>query len=228
MDSKPIRVPATVRKAQARYAKLEALYPRDFVREMVKAYTDALPPPDDAVFLPDTSPEELEAEMKEDPEDLAAASPDELAENEKMKQLFRDLRGKKLSELPEPTPEEDAAHLEEEVDTAIANVLSAWLSTLHIAQKQSDHPFGVELNHTLEPVVPIRFGANPEMTWQEAPCNSISMTPEQVGKLHEAFADKLRLLIDAAPPWEGYVVSGKDLVIYRWGSQSYCLRKPGV
>jgi hypothetical protein len=213
-----------------RYAELGALYPRDLVREMVKAYMDAMPLPEDAVLLPGTSEEELEVEMVKDldPEDLAAASPDELVEHEKMKQLFRDIRGKKLSELPGSTPEEDASYLEEEVDTAIANVLSAWINTLHIARKQSDHPLGVvELTHTLEPVVPIRFGTNSEMTWQEAPCNSVMLTPEQVSKLHEVFVEKLRPLIDAAPPFEGYAVLGKDLVIYRWASQSYCL-SPGV
>jgi hypothetical protein len=68
------------------------------------------------------------------------------------------------------------------------------------------------LTETLEPVVPIRFGsATPNMTWQEAPCNSIAMTPEQVGKLHEAFAQNLLKLVDASPG--GYVLWSKEFVV---------------
>jgi hypothetical protein len=224
MDSKLTRVPAKVKKAQARYAELEALYSRDLAREMVKACMDAIPPPEDAVMLPGTSAEELEAEMKEGYGDLLGASPDQLAELEKMKQMFRDIRGKKLSELPGPTPEEDAAHLEEEVDTAIGNVLSAWINTLHIARmQQGDPPLGILLTDTLEPVIPISFGTESEMTWQEAPCNSIAMTPEQVGKLHEAFAAQLRPFIDAAP--EGYTLWNEKFVVKK-DAQGYCLLAP--
>jgi hypothetical protein len=125
--------PTEGEKARSKYEFLLTLYPRDLAREMVKAYIDAIPPPDeDVVMLPGTTAEELEEEMREDFKDLEGASPEELAELEKMKQAFRDIRGKKLSELPKPTPEEEAVNLEEEVDTAIGNVLSSWMNTLHI------------------------------------------------------------------------------------------------
>ncbi len=228
MDSKLTRVPAKVKKAQERYAELAALYPRDLACEMVKAYMVDLPSPDDAVFLPGTNTEELEAEMQESFEDLEGASPEELAELERMKQGFRDIRGKKLSDLPGPTPEQDAAELEEEVDTAITNVLSSWLQTLHIYRKQQHNPpVDLLLTDTLEPVIPISFGSHMRLvmsSWREAPCNSVMLTPEQVGKLHEAFVAKLRPLIDAAP--DGYVLWNEEFVIRKDLTQGRYVLQP--
>src|SRR5947209_8462684 len=85
--------PTQGEKAQKRYEALLDLYPRDLTREMVKAFMDAQPP-DDRVMLLDMSAEELEAELTKDFDGLEEAGPDELAEIDKMKQLFREVRGK--------------------------------------------------------------------------------------------------------------------------------------
>ncbi len=203
---------------------LLALYPRDLAREMVKEYSAALPPPEDPVILPGMTVEELEKQLAELIPVTQDLSPEELVEAEKIKQSFRDVRGKKVSELPPPTPEEEAAEIEEEVDMAIANVLGAWINTLYEAWSQQLTPasFGIMLTETLEPVTPINLSYKSlGMTWQKVVCESfISLTPEQVGKLHEAFAANLRPLIDAAP--EGYVILSNEFYI-RKDPEGYCL-----
>lgn len=227
MDPKLIRVPAKVKKMQERYAELEALYPRDLAREMVKAYMDAIPPLEDAVILPGMNEDELEADMAqlEDREEFAAAIPEQLAEYEKMKQGFRDIHGKKWSELPPLTPEEDAAYLEEEVDNAITEVLLAWANTLHTSRKElgGADGVGISLADTFEPVISIRFGTGSKKTWWQVPCRNTMLTPEQVGKLHEAFAEKLRPLVDAALP-NGYVLW--DEFVIRKEARGYYLCFP--
>lgn len=228
MDPKLIRDPAKVKKAQTRQEALLVLYPRDLVREMVKLCMDAeLLPFEDLVILPNTSAEQLEAELAKDFKNLEGVSPDELAEFEKMNDSLRKVRGKKISELPGQSLTEElfVAEIEEETETVIASVLNAWMQTLSIYRKQNHNPpLDLLLTDTLEPAVPIRFGKTPEITWQEAPCNSIMLTPEQVGKLHEAFAAKLRPLIDAAGP-DGYVLWNEEFVIKKDVTQNrYCLR----
>lgn len=84
--------PAEAEKERSRYETLLALYPRERAREMIKAYLDA-EPVDDSVILPDTSAEELEAEMSTLDEGLDGADPQMRTEVEAMKQLFRDAFG---------------------------------------------------------------------------------------------------------------------------------------
>ncbi len=204
-------------QAQERFEGLVALYPRDLVREMVKEYQaqqDA-----ETVPMSDAAKQELDAVLAKsfDDAETDARNPEELAELQKMRTLF--------DVSSPPTPEEEAIALEEEVNTAIRNVLSSWVNVLYLAHRPEEEdesrPFILPLTDTLEPVTPISFLDQPDMIWQETPCNSIAMTPEQVGKLHEAFAAKLRPLIDAAGP-NGYVLLTEDLVITKT-DQGYCL-----
>lgn len=213
--------PAEGKKEQTWFEVLLALYPRDLAREMVKTFFYAVPI-DDKVMMPDMSAEELEVELAKSFDDVDADAKDanvkKLAEIEQIKQLFRDVRGKRLSEISPPTPEEDAAYIEAEVETAIAEVLKSWINMLYAARKHAGGD-DVRLTELLDHPTPIprRFS---RLTWQEEPCNSIALTPEQVGKLHEAFVAKLRPLIDAAP--EGYVLLSEKLVIKK-DAQGYCL-----
>lgn len=212
--------PTEGEKAATRYETLLALYPRDRAREMIKAYLDTLPV-DDAVFLPDTSPEQLEAEMAELDEAFEDADPQVQAELDSMKQLFRDVRGKRPSELPQPTPEEEAEELEREVETAIAQMTSAWINMLYVVRSHAGGGEVLLTEELLETDPPFTFDAPDEgVHWLEACCNSIALSPEQARELQALWASKLRPLIDAAP--EGYVLWGDEFVIKK-GAGGYVL-----
>lgn len=199
--------PAEGEKAQGKYEALLALYPRDRAAEMMRAYYESLPP-QDGVILEGMSAEELETSLEDMCDGAADASPEELAAIEQMKQGFRDMRGKKLSDLPEPTPEEDAEFYAEQADTAIVQILNGWINTLW-RMKDPKHPVDPPLlTATLEPVTPILWGGK---TWQEMVAPVTGLTTEQVAELHAAFAAKLRRLIDAEP--NGYVLWSEEFVI---------------
>lgn len=216
--------PAEAEKEPARHAALMALYPRDRAREMVKAYLDALPV-DDAVFLPDTSPEELEAEMASLDEGLQDAEPGIQDEVEAMKQLFRDVRGKRLSELPPLTPEEAAEELDGETETAIAQLMSSWFNMLWVARERAGGA-EVPLTDGLEAIPPVTVGAFGDAEdggtpWLEAVCAGIALSPEQARELQTLWAAALRPLIDAAP--DGYILWSDEYVIGK-DARGYVLR----
>ncbi len=185
--------PAEGEAEVARFEALLGLYPLDRASEITKAYFEALPP-NDGVFLPETSAEELEAEMADAfalPDD---ASDEDRAEVEQMKQGFRQIRGKKVSEI-ETTPEEDAQFYAEEALTGLRQLFSGWAQTLYLWEKQEGA--GARLTDTFEPTGPIRaFGGK---TWQEIAGTPTPFTADEIAELHAVFAAKLRAAIDADP-----------------------------
>lgn len=195
--------PTEGEKARTRWQELEALYPRARAKEMVKAYIAALPL-DDAVILPETSAEQLEAEMAGMDDGLEDAPPEALAELEAMKQLFRDVRGKRPSELPPPTPEELDEEAERETEHAIAQLTSGWISMLHLARRRAG---GAEVVLSDDLLDAFRGGTH----WLEAQCNSSMLSPDQARELQAAWASNLKPLIDAAPG--GYALWNDEFMI---------------
>lgn len=204
--------PAEGEKARTRWEALLALYPRERAREMVQAYLDALPV-DDAVILPDTSAEELEAEMATLDGDLEDAPPEALAEIDAFKQLFRDARGKRPSELPQPKPEELAEEIEREAETAVAQLTSGWINMLYFASDRASGADVVLTGDLLEATPPVMLGmsAKDGVHWLEAVCVSIALTHEQARELQALWVSNLRSLLDAAP--DGYVLWDEKYVI---------------
>jgi hypothetical protein len=203
--------PTKAAEARRRYEHLQTLFPRGRIRAWIEENIAAMPP-DETVILPGMSAEELEAEMEEVLALPPDAPPDVAAELAKMKQLFRDTRGKKISELP-VSPEALVAEYEEETETAIAGILSAWMNVLHFARKHSPPGSAVRLSETLEPVTSVRFGHAGTTSWVEMACTNTALTPIQATAAHAEFASRLRPLIDGAP--DGYVLWDDEHVIAR-------------
>ena len=196
---------------------LRMLYPRDLARTLIQAFNDAQPQ-DDGVLLGGVTPEELEQLFVGD--DTESASSEETAEMQRMKQSLRDNLGKKIVDIP-GTPEADAEFLEKEIDTAISVVLSSWFSMLHIALTLANSQT-VRLTERLEPVTPILLNKRqPRLTWQEASSNGISLTSEAVDQLYEAFVQRLRPLVDAAP--NGLLLPCRPRYAICKDAQGYCL-----
>lgn len=213
MDIRPDD-PTEDEKARTRYESLVALYPRDRAREMVRACLDAMTFDEDPVFMEGVTDAELDGFLSELAGPLEGATPEQLAEMEGAKQAFSDMRGKKLSELPPPTPEQDAAYVEGETETAVRQMTSAWIQMLWTARDRAGSGAVLLTEELLEATPPVLVGrSSPEggTHWLEACSVSVALSPGDARELQAAWAARLRPLIDASP--DGYVLWSDEFVI---------------
>lgn len=193
------RTPAMIALAEKRMEALESLFPMDHCRELVKlalVQQDAQFAAGDPVVFPELAEEDLQKAQAE------LQNPNMSDEEKQGIQTLLSFFGKRVSELPPLTAEEEAERLEDEVNTAAGNIVRAWLNALHFARGESgDKP--VRLDSSLLPPSELTrcngFGELDKngYDWAEWLTNSLVLTAEQIRELMALFATRLIVVFDA-------------------------------
>lgn len=171
---------------QVKITALKLLFPMDRCRELIKLALDADEAKllaEDTVFVPALSPEDMK--KLNDPKTPKAAR--------ELIKLIEPFAGKKVSELPQPTAEQAAEFLEDEVLTATDCIVTSWLNVLYEAQVESlDKP--VRLDSSLLP--PPELAQYDGVGWDEWLTSSLMLTVEQIRELMALYAAKIMPIFD--------------------------------
>lgn len=165
---------------------LFALYNRPLVLRMTKAVLDTDKMTGmDTVFLPGMTLEEFDNDAK----GMIDIGHVPTVEEENFFNQMRSMVGKKLSDLPQLTAEEEQEYLDSETDIAISHLLASWISLLGVAA----HKGHLKLSDLLVPIEPIKYSwSDTPIDWMESICVSIALTKEQVAEVHAEFVATLK------------------------------------
>ena len=192
-----------VERSRERMEVLSNLVPRDLVRRMLTENWDApIPEEHDAVFFPDLDESELDLfpELSEvDRSQLSEEESEELGEIEDFKDFIRENAGKKLSELPEATPEQKEESINENVEVVARCLSIAWVSQIVHEMRDSSLQRMI-LDDSFLPAHELSEAEKEHghTTWLGyiEHMTMMYLEEEQVSELMKAFADALKAEVD--------------------------------
>lgn len=166
---------------------LESVFPVDHCRELVKfalaeQYAKLLA--ENPVLYSPLDPEIIKG--LEDPE-----IPEEV--RERLEELVS-LAGRRVSDFPKPTQEEEDKEIEDKVATAVNIIVAGWVNVLHEAQCEVKNN-QVRLGNSLLP--PPELAQHEGVGWDEWIANSLVLNAKQISELMLLFAIKLTPIFDA-------------------------------
>ena len=187
----PSSTPKSRARSNKRMAALKSLFPTQDCREMIRqtlSEESAELTAEDPVLIPEFGEQDL-AKVQTDLD-----NPDIPDEAKKEMQTLLSLAGKRMSELSQLTPEQEAEYLEDQVLTASDIIVTGWLNALYEARLESkDKPVRLDGSLLPPPELTMLEGVN----WDEELLNSpLALTLEQIRELMALYAVKLILVFN--------------------------------